>query len=141
MRSARLIVADFLHISQRPLLKRVLVCVPVFLSSLGLLLWQVGNPSGFNVIWQYLGWGNQALSVFTLWMLTVYLSREHKPYIIALVPALFMTVVCVTFILVSPQALGLSKPVSYSLGAASAVVSLALFIWWKVTKCPSAQDR
>ncbi len=136
LRSARLIVADFLHISQRPLLKRVIVCVPVFLSSLGLLLWQVGNPNGFNVIWQYLGWANQALSVFTLWMLTVYLAREHKPYIIALVPALFMTMVCVTFMLVSPQALALSKPLSYSLGAACLVASLAVFVWWKVSRCP-----
>lgn len=136
LRSARLIVADFLHISQRPLMKRILVCVPVFIASLAMLLWQVGNPNGFNVVWQYFGWANQTLAVFTLWMLTVYLAREHKPYIITLVPALFMTTVSTTFIFVSPQALGLSSPLGYLLGLACFVIALVFFVLWKIRKCP-----
>ncbi len=134
-RSARLIIADFLHISQRPVLKRVLVCVPLFLVSIALLFWQIGNPNGFNVIWQYFGWANQALSVFTLWMLTVYLARERKPYVVTLVPALFMTTVCSTFLFVSPQALGLSLPVGYTLGGLCFAVALAWFVWWLRAKC------
>lgn len=136
LRSARLIVADFLHISQRPLMKRILVCVPVFIASLAMLLWQVGNPNGFNVVWQYFGWANQTLAVFTLWMLTVYLAREHKPYIITLVPALFMTTVSTTFIFVSPQALGLSSPLGYLLGLTCFVIALVFFVLWKIRKCP-----
>jgi basic membrane protein A len=33
---------------------------------------------GFNVIWNYFGWANQALSVFTLWAITVYLAHKHS---------------------------------------------------------------
>ncbi len=135
LRSARLIIADFLHISQRPIPKRIMVCIPVFLCSLGLLLWQVNNPNGFNVIWQYFGWANQALAVFTLWTLTVYLTQEHKPYIITLVPALFMTLVCSTFILVSPQALHLGT-IGYVLGGVCMLVALVWFICWKRSKYP-----
>ncbi len=140
LRSARLIVADFLHIDQRPFMKRILVCIPIFAASLGLLLWQVGNPNGFNVVWQYFGWANQALSVFTLWMLTVYLARGRKPYVIALIPALFMTAVCTTFLLVSPNALALPKTLGYILGVVCVVIALLQFFWWKSRRCPKTAE-
>ena len=130
-RSARLIVADALKISQRPISKRLMVSIPLFLVAIALLLWQIDNPDGFNVIWQYFGWANQSLSVFTLWMLTVYLTLEHKPYIITLIPALFMTAVCTTFIFVSPQALGLSPAIGYSLGGLCTLIAIVWFCWWK----------
>lgn len=130
-RSARLIIADFLHLSQRPIVKRLAVSIPMFVVAIALLLWQIGNPDGFNVIWQYFGWANQTLSVFTLWMLTVYLVREHKPYIVTLIPALFMTTVCSTFIFVSPQALGLSATLGYSLGIACLFIAFVWFMIWK----------
>lgn len=130
-RSARLIVADFLHLSQRPIAKRLAVSIPMFVVAIALLMWQIDNPDGFNVIWQYFGWANQTLSVFTLWMLTVYLVRKHKPYIITLIPALFMTTVCSTFIFVSPQALGLSSVVGYSLGVVCLLVAFVWFCVWK----------
>ncbi len=140
LRSARLMLADFLHIDQRPLLKRIAVCVPIFAASLGLLLWQVGNPDGFNVVWQYLGWANQALSVFTLWMLTVYLARRHKPYVITLIPTLFMTAVCTAYLFVSPNALSLPKTVGYVLSGVCVVLSLLQFAWWKSRRCPKTAE-
>jgi carbon starvation protein CstA len=68
-----------------------------------MLVWQIENPDGFNTIWQYFGFSNQALSAFTLWALTVYLVRYKKLYLITLIPALFMTWVCATFVFVSKQ--------------------------------------
>ena len=78
-RSARLIIGEWLHIDQRPIIKRLAICLPLFISSIAMLVWQIENPDGFNIIWQYFGWANQTLSVFTLWTLTVYLVRQHKP--------------------------------------------------------------
>lgn len=128
-RSARLIIADFIHLEQHSMVKRLMICVPLFLASLLLLLWQIGNPDGFNIIWQYFGWSNQALSVFTLWTLTVFLARNKKPYIITLVPALMMTCVCSTFIFVSHQAMGLPAQVGYPLGI---VVLVGAFMWFAI---------
>ena len=105
-RSARLIIADWLHFEQKSMARRLTISIPLFVASLLLLIWQMENPDGFNVLWQYFGWSNQALSVFTLWMITVYLARQHKAYIITLIPAVFMTVICVSFMIASPQALG-----------------------------------
>jgi carbon starvation protein CstA len=105
-RSARLIIAEWLNFEQKSMTRRLSISVPLFVASLLLLIWQMENPDGFNVLWQYFGWSNQALSVFTLWMITVYLAREGKPYIITLIPALFMTMVCTSFLVASPQAIG-----------------------------------
>ena len=129
-RSARLIVAEWLKLDQRPIAKRLYICVPLFLSSILMLLWQMENPDGFNVIWQYFGWSNQTLSVFTLWTLTVYLVREGKCYWITLIPALFMTTVCSTFLFVSKQAFGLSESVAYPLGGLCLLVAIVWFCLW-----------
>ena len=129
-RSARLIVADWLKMDQRPIVKRLLICIPMFICSIAMLIWQMENPDGFNTIWQYFGWSNQALSVFTLWTLTVYLVRERKCFWLTLIPALFMTTVCTTFLFISKQAFGLSEWVAYALGMACLCVAIAWFCIW-----------
>ena len=129
-RSGRLIVAEWLKLDQRPIAKRLYICVPLFCISLGMLIWQIENPDGFNTIWQYFGWSNQTLSVFTLWTLTVYLVREKKNFWVTLIPALFMTTVCSTFFFVSKQALGLPLEIGYVLGAVCLAVAIAWFCLW-----------
>lgn len=127
LRSARLIIADFIRIEQRTVKRRLLISVPLFLCCIALLLWQVENPDGFNVIWQYFGWSNQTLSVFTLWAITVYLLQNGKPYYFTLIPALFMTTVCATFLFVSKQAFGMPERVGYLLGAVVLIVAIGWF--------------
>ena len=129
-RSGRLIVAEWLKLNQRPIINRLYICIPMFLCSIGMLVWQMENPDGFNTIWQYFGWSNQTLSVFTLWALTVYLVRARKPFVITLIPALFMTTVCSTFIFVSKQALHLDPALGYSLGFICFLVALTWFCAW-----------
>ena len=98
LRSARLIIADFLKFDQRPMAKRLMIAVPMFAAVLLLLIWQLTNPDGFNTLWQYFGWSNQTLAVFTLWAATIYLRRTKRCYWITLIPAVFMTAVSLTFI-------------------------------------------
>jgi carbon starvation protein CstA len=130
LRSARLIVAEWLKLNQRPIAKRLIICVPLFVCSFFLLMWQVGNPDGFNTIWQYFGFSNQALSVFTLWTITVYLVRQKKNFWITLIPALFMTTVCSTFVFISKQMAHLPESVGYPLGIACLVVACVWFAVW-----------
>ena len=129
-RSARLIIAEFLGIEQHTMHRRLLICIPMFIAAILLLVWQMANPDGFNVIWQYFGWANQTLSVLTLWTLTVYLVENKKPFVVTLVPALFMTVVCSTFLLVSKQALGLQETMAYTGSCLILVVALVWFYSW-----------
>ncbi|CCY03570.1 carbon starvation protein CstA [Prevotella sp. CAG:924] len=140
LRSARLMIAEALHLEQKSVVKRLYIAVPMFLAVIVLLVWQETNPDGFNTIWQWFGWSNQTLAVFTLWMMVVYMVRTHKAYFMVLVPALFMTLVCATFLLVSPMALGLSPSVAY---VGTVIVFLIAAIWfciWKVRDGKNANN-
>lgn len=96
-RSARLIAADFLHLSQDTFWHRMSLSLPLFIAaSLVMLL-------DFYVLWRYFAWFNQTMSAIMLWAATVWLYRQGRCYWIALVPAVFMTVVSVLYILVAPE--------------------------------------
>ena len=129
LRSARLIAADFLRIDQKPILKRFMISIPLFVLTFAIL------QMNFDILWRYFAWCNQTLAVFTLWAVTVYLCRKKKRYIISLIPAVFMTMVCSTYLLVAPQPEGVGLPYGISL-AASSVITLfvvgCFFVWkWK----------
>lgn len=134
LRSARLIIADFLKLKQHSLRNRLYICIPMFACTIALLIWQMGNPDGFHLIWNWFGWSNQTLSVFTLWMLTVYLARQNKPYIITLIPALFMTTTCATFLFTSKQTLNLGYELTAIVAGISIIVALGWFTWWNTKK-------
>ena len=57
----------------------------------------------FNILWRYFAWSNQTLAAFTLWAVAVYLIKSRSIYWVALLPTMFMTAVCVTYLL-SPRA-------------------------------------
>ena len=68
--------------------------------------------------------------MFTLWTATVYLVQEKKPFWMTLIPALFMTTVCSTFLLISKQAFGLPPVVSYTSSVVVLVIAVAWFFTW-----------
>ena len=110
--------------------RRLYICIPMFAVAIGLLLYSLRDADGFNMIWRYFAWANQTLAVFTLWAITVYLVVAKKPYWITLIPALFMTSVCSTYICIAPEGLGLSHIVSYCIGIGCVVVAIAWFFSW-----------
>jgi carbon starvation protein CstA len=87
----------------------------------------------FNVLWRYFAWSNQTLSVFTLWAVTVYLARKNKNYFITMFPAMFMTVVSCSYLLVaqSPEGFGLNYNLGVGIGCAVAVVFMLLFLRYR----------
>ena len=116
LRSARLIVADFLKLEQKTIWKRLVISIPMFAVVFGMTF------VNFDVVWRYFSWTNQTLAVFTLWAGTVWLYREKNinnqknsktnfGFLIALIPALFMTMVSGSYILIAPE--GINLPVEY----------------------------
>ena len=128
LRSARLIAADFLHIEQRTLGKRLLICIPIFLITIGVLLYSLSDAEGFKIIWRYFAWCNQTLAVFTLWAITVPLVRAKKNFYMSLLPALLMTLVCSTYICIAPEGLSLPQTLSYIIGGVCVTIALIWFI-------------
>ncbi len=129
LRSARLIIADFVRLEQRTIKNRLFVCIPMFAAVIALLVWQMSDAAGFKKIWSWFGWSNQTLSVFMLWAITVYLVQKKKPFIITLVPALFMTVVCTTY-LFTIQLFSLDGQWVWITAGAALVVAAAWFALW-----------
>jgi len=124
-RCARLIAADFLRIKQDKIFKRVMLCAPLFAISVVLMF------VDFQVLWRYFAWFNQSLSVLTLWAITVWLAKNGKFFYITLLPALWMTMVCTTYILVAPEGFQLSAMSGNMLGGAVTFTTLVLFVRWK----------
>lgn len=135
-RSARLIIADFVKLPQKDIHKRLAIAIPLFAGSAVLLWFNIEDANGFNVIWRYFGWSNQTLAVFMLWTATVYLvkARGKSWYLVTLLPALFMTSVCVTFILVDKIGFRIPQVAAPWIGLGTFVISSILFYHWKTKR-------
>lgn len=128
-RSARLIVADFLRLPQKPIRNRLIISIPLFILASFLLWYNIADEDGFNVIWRYFGWANQTLAVFMLWTATAYLVkyRGGMSFMLTLLPAAFMTAVCVTYLCVAKIGLNLHVTWNWYIGISTFVLSLAVF--------------
>ncbi len=124
-RSARLIAADFLNMSQKTIVKRLMLCLPLFVISCSLLFLD------FDVLWRYFAWTNQTLACITLWAATVWLVKRKSQYLITLVPAIFMTCVCTSYILVAKEGFEIALNIGLTCGVIAAVAALCAFVAWK----------
>lgn len=128
LRSARLMAADFLHFPQNKLWKRLVLSLPIFVVC-GMLLF-----IDFNVLWRYFAWSNQTLAFMTLWAVSVWLARKGRCFWITLLPAMFMTVVCTSYILVAPEGFQLPLCVGIVSGLVFMCLLTALFGYWLVRR-------
>lgn len=128
LRSARLIVADFLHLEQKTIWKRLVIAIPMAAAVYGL------TKVDFDIVWRYFSFSNQLLAMLTLWTAAIWLAKNNRgnrsrisiknsssistknsrktrsyAFLIALIPALFMTMVCISYIMMAPEGLAL-KP-------------------------------
>lgn len=132
-RSARLIVADFFHVNQKPKKNRILLAIPLFVITIFLLWFNISNENGFNIIWRYFGLANQTLAGFTLWLASIYLVRREKGkfFLITAFPAAFITSVTVTYFCVDKICLGLPQRWTPAIAFAAFLVSMGLFLEWR----------
>lgn len=130
LRSARLIAADFMRYKQNRIYKRFILAIPIFAVSAVLMF------VNFDILWRYFAWFNQTLAAFTLWTITVWLTRRgivegRKKYafLISLVPALWMTLVCSTYIFIAPEGFQLTHTLSYIIGG---LFTVGAFVWYVI---------
>ena len=137
-RSARLILAEIIHLDQKRLKNRMIITLPLL--GLGALLTQLD----FNVLWRYFSWSNQTLAMIALWVATVYLikTREHKiTSLITAVPASFMSAVSLTYILMAQEGFGINKDIAYPIGIAFALLHFICYMLMEHKKAGEAQSR
>ena len=119
-RSLRLSLGDLLKYDQKPIVKRLLISLPVFV--IAFFFCKVD----FSTAWSYFGIANQTFATLVMWTGAAYLVSKGKPHWMCSVPATFLTFICVCFIVVSPLGLHLAPVVGYIAGV---VVALAGFVF------------
>lgn len=121
-RAARLTIAEWINFEQKSFAKRLMIAVPLFV--IGYFVSLVD----FQILWRYFGWANQTTAMITLWVVSAYLRGTGKFHWVATLPAVFMTIVCNTFIL--NAAIGFNLPYNVSVwgGLVSGIVALGLFM-------------
>lgn len=126
-RSARLILGDVFKLDQKVFKKRFLLSLPLFVTAFAL------TQIDFGIIWRYFAWSNQTLAMVVLWAITAYLIYEGKNCWVSLVPAIFMTMVCCTYILIAPEGFELENNMAY-LGGGIITISISILFWLRVFK-------
>jgi len=124
-RGARLILADYFHLPQSRMVNRYVLALPLFAISLAL------NFIPFGIVWRYFGWANQTLAAVTLWAGAAFLARRGKAWWLAALPATFMTVMTVTYVLVESRengCVGLDHALGTGIGIVAGAVALGAFL-------------
>lgn len=120
-RSARLTIADAIGYKQGPVANRFIVAIPLF--AIGVALCFID----FNILWRYFSWSNQTLATIALWAAAAYLAKLGKAYLMAAIPATFMTVVVTSYILIAPEGFKMSESIGNPVGLVVAAVSAIAF--------------
>lgn len=121
-RSLRLTVADFLKSDQKPIMKRVLISIPIFVLAF------VCCKMDFSTVWKYVGIGNQTLAAIVMWTASAYFIKKGKAHWLCSLPATFLTFVCVSYFIMAPHVNGglhLSPVIGYVAGGVVALGLLA----------------
>lgn len=122
-RSARLMIADIFNIDQRPLVRRFMICLPLFAVGFGITM------VDFGVLWRYFAWANQTLGTIVLWSIVVWLASRGRNYVVAMVPAVCMTYVITSFMFIGEQFLGMQNRVAaYALAGVATLLIAAVVI-------------
>ena len=121
-RSLRLSLADMFMYDQKPIMKRLIICVPVFVVAFFFC------KVDFSTAWSYLGIANQILATLVLWTGAAYLISKGRAHWMCSLPATFLTFVCVSFLVIAPLGLGLAPVIGYVAGAVTALPLLVFCI-------------
>jgi carbon starvation protein CstA len=120
-RAARSIIADYFNFNQTKLKNRLMIAIPLFVIAYGL------TKIDFTLLWRYFSWANQSTAAIALWIGTMYLFIKGKPYVVSLIPAIFMTLMTVIYILNAKIGFNIPLNTSYIIGAVITVILTAIF--------------
>ncbi|WP_077329002.1 carbon starvation CstA family protein [Virgibacillus siamensis] len=120
-RGLRMIVADYFNISQKKVINRILVMLPFFVISFVL------TKVDFTLLWRYFSWANQSTAMIALWVGAMYLLLAKKNYWISFIPATFITMATMSYILYAEIGFGLQIKTANIAAAVITVIVIGLF--------------
>jgi carbon starvation protein CstA len=120
-RSCRMIIADYFNVAQKKFRNRLWIAILLFALSYAL------TKMDFSILWRYFSWANQSTASIALWIGAMYLILSKKNYWIAMIPAIFMTTVTLTYIFNAKIGFNLPMGISYVMAVIGTVGIIAAF--------------
>ncbi|NME82004.1 carbon starvation protein A [Clostridium sp. SM-530-WT-3G] len=121
-RSARINLAEILNYPQDKIKNRLIIAIPLFIVAIFFTF------VDFPILWRYMTWLTQAFAMVTLWAASVYLYKNKKNYFVAIIPAIFMTMVSITYILQAKEGFQLNLTISNIISSVVTVGCIATFV-------------
>ena len=122
LRSARITIADELHLNHEKIISRLKIGIPLFLISFGLTF------VDFSLIWRYFAWSQLIVATIVLYASSAYLIKKEEKYIIALIPAMICTLIAFAYILQAPEGLGLPSMIANIISIIATAITTIIFL-------------
>ena len=122
LRSARITIADELHLNHEKIISRLKIGIPLFLISFGLTF------VDFSLIWRYFAWSQLIVATIVLYAASAYLIKKEEKYIIALIPAMICTLIAFAYILQAPEGLRLPSMIANIISIIATAITTIIFL-------------
>ncbi len=126
LRALRVMAEDAFNIDKTNRKNNILLAVPIFSVVAAILYFAKSDAEGFNVMWRYFAWANECMAVFSFTLICIYMMKNSKPYVMALIPGAFYMYVCTCYILSAKIGFGLPWGSSYIIAG---LITLAYGSW------------
>ena len=113
LRSLRVIITESFHIKADSKHKKLIISLCIFGAAGALLIFAKSNQQGFGYLWNYFSWANQTVAVFTFSVAAIYMMKNQKPFIMALIPGMFYMYIVTYFILNEKIGFGININICY----------------------------
>ena len=132
LRSLRLAVADAFHIDQTSTRKRLTLAGVIFVLVAAILIFAKMNANGFNILWRYFAWSNQALSLFAFLAISVWMFENGRAKFVwmPLIPGAWYTFITVTYIMNAKIGFNIPWAGAYVIGVCAAAAYTGVIIWY-----------
>ncbi len=125
-RSLRLTIGDLSGFDQKPIVRRLLITIPIFALAYFCCMMD------FSTVWKYVGICNQLLATTIMWTIAAYLVKNGKAHWMASLPAAFLTFVCLSYFMMAPHkngGLAMEPLTGYIVGGAVALALLGFCVY------------
>ncbi len=131
LRGLRITLADAFRLSQKQIINRLIIVIPIIAIVLLILYWAKTHSGSFGFIWRYFTFFNQLIAIPTLLCASIYLAKKKKNYYITLIPALFYVFITMAFIFHEKIGFNLSTTASNIIGIIL-TISIGIYFYKKV---------
>lgn len=132
LRSLRMEIADAFHVDQTSLKKRLTLAAVIFAVVAAVLVFAKMDPNGFNTLWRYLSWANQALALFAFLAISVWMFENKKAKFawMPLIPGGWYMFITTSYILNAKIGFNLPWGIAYAVGIIAAVAYVGVVLWY-----------